>query len=167
MGRYLQAEKEDILRRYAEDYALVHASLPTGRARLRKGIEVDFDALAAKAASACAPLRLPATYRLPRHEREPFFREQIDALASAFDDRFVVECGPDRCNQVRLQLFLWNYVDDYERLPRGKLRIEPSLIPLSHAWYDMGTIDFDALRQAAGLPSDSGEDGHWSGEPSS
>ena len=151
--RYLQAQKEDVVRRYAEDYALTHGRLPTGRAELRKGVKADFDALAAKVASTCAMLSLPKAYRLPRHQRVPFFRQQIDALVSAFDDRFAVGGDPDRRGyRNRLEFFLQDYVTDYERLPCGKMRIDPEVIPLSFIWYDMGEVDFNALRQAAGLP---------------
>jgi hypothetical protein len=107
-----QGEKEDIVRRYAEDHALAHSSLPTGRARLRRGVEVDFDALAAEAARARALFPLPTTYRLPRHEREPFYGKQIDALVSAFDDRFVAEPGPERGNLFWFERFLEDYVVD-------------------------------------------------------
>jgi hypothetical protein len=161
MPRYLQGLREMALRRHAEDHALAHRSLPTGQVRLSYGIncngeinwfDVDFDSLAAKVASACAPLSLPPTYQLPRHQRESFFEQKIEALVAAFDDRFVVERGSDRSgDRIWLRYFLQDYVTDYEHLPHGKLRIEPSIIPLSFTWYDMGVVDFEALRQAAGV----------------
>jgi hypothetical protein len=161
MPYFFYCMKDIALRRYVEDYVLAHGSMPTARVRLGHrpvdtdpGIswfDVDFDALTALVVSACEPLPLPKRYRLPRHERELFFEQKIMALVDAFDDSFVVERGGCHWDRWSLISFLQHYVTDYERLPRGKFRIDPGVIPLSFLRYDMGLVDFDALRQAAGV----------------
>jgi hypothetical protein len=169
--------EEQALRDYSAKYALEHGRLPTGQVRLHHPgfnsidevdwFDVDFDVLAAAVARACEPLSLPKSYRLPRDERVLFFEQKIDALVSAFDDRFLIDRGRESRRRFWLQAFLRDYVEDYERLPSGRMRAASIHIPLPSPGYDFGEVDFDALRQAAGLPGDADEHHHSGGAPSS
>jgi hypothetical protein len=115
-----------LVREALEGHVREHGRLPTGRARLLKNgnpFNVDFDALAATVASACARLPLPKAYRLPRRKRVPFFRKQIEAMADCFES---TTPEGDRWDVIR---FLEDYVTAYERLPHGRQRINTDASP--------------------------------------
>jgi hypothetical protein len=153
--------KSSALQRALEQHARAHGRLPTGQIWLLmkddlppdngNAFKVDLDALATTVASACVRLALPKAYRLPRRKRVPFFREQIEAMADCFES---TRPEGDRWGMTR---FLEAYVTAYERLPRGRQRIHTDASPLPLGRHDLGMVNFDALRRAAGVPDDTGD----------
>ena len=159
------------LRTFLQGYVLRHGRLPIAtalipekadRALWHDAFEVDCDALASEAARICAPLFLPESYRLPRRKRVEPFRAQIEAIAAAFGD------GPfttpfDLAPKDRtfgMKSFLRDYVVYYERLPRGMIRADESRTRFDFFYEDLGDVDFDQLRKAAGVPDKTGDVDH-------
>lgn len=160
------------LRTFLQGYVLRHERLPTGTARIPEKVdrergghdafEVDCDALASEAARICAPLFLPETYRLPRRKRVEPFRARIEAIAAAFGDgpfTTPFDLAPKH-RTFRMESFLKDYVVYYERLPRGMIRADESRTPFVLFYDDLGDVDFDRLREAAGVPDKSGDVDH-------
>ena len=160
------------LRTFLQGYVLRHGRLPTGTAPIPEKVdpslgghdafEVDCDALASEAARICAPLFLPETYRLPRRKRVEPFRAQIEAIAAAFGDgpfTTPFELAPKN-RTFWMESFLKDYVVYYERLPRGMIRADESRTPFVLFCKDLGDVDFDQLRKAAGVPDKTGDVDH-------
>jgi hypothetical protein len=150
-----------------------------------QSFEIDFDTLTEKAAQSEshrpptggedeAPrpdaFKLPRDLQLSLHDRLDFFRRQIDAMAAQIDaDPVTSARGWTWPKRRWLTLYLELYVMSYERIPRGTVRADFSFV--IHAtgrrpdWsVDLGEIDFDALRLAAGVPDDAGPPVHSRGE---
>ena len=168
--------KELGLREYLEEQTIAHGRVPSGRFRFRFFTqrilgqsedawgETDLDIFAARAAEASAGLPLPKPGRFPRLQREPIFEKAIAAIAcqyagiTALDERTPPE---PRRNYLDMASFLKDYVTDYERLPRGKLRPTAKELP----GFDRPpwrrsfpvAIDFDDLRKRAGVADDVAE----------
>jgi hypothetical protein len=159
------------LRTFLQGYVLRHGRLPTGTALIPEKVdralghdafEVDCDALASEAARICAPLFLPETYRLPRRKRVEPFRAQIEAIAAAFGDGAFTtpfDLAPKH-RTFRMESFLKDYAVYYERLPRGTIRADESRTPFVLFYDDLGDVDFDRLRKAAGVPDETGDVDH-------
>ena len=135
--------------------------------------EVDFDAMISDAAVQYPPQKHKQSKHLrpyhPGHfpglEGEQLlslFRRHIDALAAQIDEDVLTSAQGWSWPRCRwLAFFLELCVLNFERMPRGILRADFTpfeCLDDSEAcpeWaVDLGEIDFDALRRAAGVPDD-------------
>src|SRR5262249_1101025 len=96
------------------------------------------------------------SYRLPRDKRESFFQRHIDAMADRLKENpeFAsngAQYDPNH-RSLWVRLFLTHYVEEYERLPRGRMTDDYSQIPLCNRPAGLGETDLDALARAGGAP---------------